>query len=189
METIVEQLILLKPFVVISAIGTLAITVFFLVFCRRFSWNEKNIRAIGFFYDASIADTVTLAICILKLFLVISILSTKGRIELIHICFFGVLVLVYNICRHNLKDMCVSLFNGLVIMGVLYVSNFLLSYLREVLFDIKIVVALFFLAIFLILYSLYDIAGCILAIVNSRRTIENKAINDRRKINKDGENA
>ena len=188
MEAIIEQLILLKSFVVIATAGILVITALFLVFCRHFSWDEKNIRAIGFFYDSSISDTVTLATCILKLFLVISILFTKGRIELIHICFFGVLVIVYNLCRHNLKDMGVSLFNGVVIMGVLYVSNFLLSYLREVLFDVKIVIALVFMAIFLVLYSLYDIACCILAIVNSRKPVKSN-VKDRKKTDMDGDNA
>ena len=171
MEAIVEQLILLKSFIITSAVGTLFITVFMLILCRKFSWSNKNIRLIGFFYDASMADSVTLAVCASKLFLVISILFSKGRISLIHICFFGLLVLIYNVCRHNIKDMGVSLFNGLVIMGVLYVSNFLISYITEVLFDIKIVIALFFLGVFLILYALYDIACFILSIINSRKVI------------------
>lgn len=189
MDAFLEQLILLKSFVIIAAIGTLGITIFFLIACKSFSWNGKNIRLIGFFYEASMAESVTLATCALKLFLVLSLLFTKGRIATIHICFFGVLVLVYNICRHNIKDMGVSLFNGVVIMGVLYVSNFLISYLNEVLFDPKIAVALVFLAVFLVLYSLYDIACCILAIVNSRKAIEDRLLNDKRMTDKDGVNA
>ncbi len=171
MEEVIEQLILLKPFIIIAVMGTIIFTILALAFCRQFGWNQKNIRLIGFFYDASMTDSVTLAVCVLKLFLIISIFFSKGRISLIHICFFGILVLIYNLCRRNLKDMWVSLFNGVVIMGVLYVSNFLIGYITEVLFDIKIVIALFFLGIFLVLYALYDIACCILSIVSSRKAV------------------
>ena len=174
MDALIDQLILLKTLVIISAVGTFLLTIFLLLSCKRFRWKDKNIRLIGFFYEASMSDTITLAVCLLKFFLVLSLLFTKGRIELIHIYFFGALVLAYNICRHNLRDMGVSIFNGVVIMAVLYVANFLWVYLNEILFDIKIAVALVFLAIFLLLYAAYDIACCVLTIVNSRKTLQTK---------------
>lgn len=171
MDELIKQLILLKPMIVISAVGTVAIALVLLICCRKFKWTGSGIRIIGFFYDASMLDSVTLAICLLKFFLVISLFFSKGRIALIHILFFGVLVVAYNICRHKIKEVFVSIFNGAVIMGVLYVSNFLLSYLREILFDVKIAIALVFLAVFLLLYTLYDIASCVLNIVSDKRVI------------------
>lgn len=171
MDELIKQLILLKPMIIISAIGTLVVLAVLLILGRRFKWTGGGTRIIGFFYDATMLDSVTLAICMLKFFLVISLFFTKGRIASVHIIFFGVLVIAYNLCRRKIKEMFVSLFNGFVIMGVLYVSNFLLSYLREILFDVKIAIALVFLAIFLLLYTLYDIASCILSIVSDKRPI------------------
>lgn len=171
-ETLIEQIILLKPMLLISAIGTVIILTILLICSGKFSWNNWNIRVIGFFYDSKMTDSILLSVCLVRFFLVISILVTKGRIYLVHIIFYGMLILVYNIIRHRLKEMFASIFNGILIMGILYVSGFLISYLSNVLFDVKIVIALVFLEIFLILYALYDMASCILNIVNSRDGVD-----------------
>lgn len=181
LENIVEQLILMKSFIVIATAGTVVMVILCLLFCRKFSWNTSNLKLIGFFYDMSMADTFVLAVCMLKLFLVISLLFTQGRIDMIFIYFFGVLVLVYNLFNRKLKDAVVSLFNGAIIMGVLFVSNLLLSYLREILFDFKIALALIFLAVFLILYAAYDVGYCILSIVEHREYRDHNVISQKRK--------
>lgn len=168
LENILEQIMMMKSLIVIAAVGTIILTILCLVYCRKFAWESSNLKLIGFFYDMDMSDTFVLAVCMLKLFLVISLLFTKGRIETVHIYFFGVLVIVYNIFNRKLKDVVVSLFNGAIIMGVLFVSNLLLSYLREILFDYKIAIALVFLAIFLIMYATYDVGYCILSIVEHR---------------------
>lgn len=171
LDAVVEQMILMKSLIIISAVSTVVLTVACIIFCRYFHWEHHNIRLMGFFYDLSMADTFVLAVCMLKLFFIISLLFNKGRIETVHICFFGALVLVYNLFRRKWKDMLVSIFNGTVIMGVLFVSNLLLSYLKEVLFDVKIAIALVFLALFLILYAIYDVGQCILSIIESREKV------------------
>ncbi|MBQ7925281.1 MAG: hypothetical protein IJ335_03205 [Lachnospiraceae bacterium] len=174
MEAVIEQLLLLKPVMITTAVGTVLLTIAILLWCRKFSWNSRNIRIMGFFYEAPMRDSVALATCILKLFLTISLLFLDGKIEMVHIYFFGMLVLLYNLLRLNLKETGISLFNGLIIMGVLYVSNFLTSYLREVLFDVKIAIALVLMGIFLILYSAYDVMVCVASIVNTRIKTERK---------------
>lgn len=171
-ETIIDQIILLKPMLITTGIGTVIILTILLFSSRRFSWNHWNVRVIGFFYESKMSDSVLLSICIVRFFLVISILLSKGRFSIIHIYFYGMLILLYNIIRHNVKEMFVSVFNAVLLMGILYVSGFLISYLENVLFDIKIVVALVFLGVFLVLYALYDLAGCVLNIVNSREEKE-----------------
>lgn len=173
LENILEQIMLLKSFIVVAALGTIALTIFCLVYCRKFSWKSSNVKLIGFFYGMDMSDILVLAACMLKLFLIISLLFTKGRIENIHILFFGVLIIICSLFNRNLKNVLVSLFNGAIIMGVLFVSNLLLSYLREILFDIKIAISLVFLAIFLILYAAYDVGCCVLTIVERRENREN----------------
>lgn len=165
---IINQIILLKTMIIVTAVGTLLLLGVLTVMCSKFSWQKYNLRVIGFFYDAKLYDSVLLAVCLLKFYLVISILITKGTIYPVHIFFYGGLVLIYCILRHKIKETLVSLFNAVLIMGILYVAGFLISYLENVLFDVKIVIALAFLAIFLILYALYDMASCIFNIVSSR---------------------
>ncbi len=165
---VITQIILLKNMIIVAGVGTILLLIALLVLCRRFSWEKRNLRLIGFFYEARLYDSVLLAICLTRFYLVISILITKGQIYPVHILFYGALVILYNIIRHNLKEMFVSIFNGVLIMGILYVAGFLISYLDNVLFDVRILIALIFLAIFLVLYALYDMAGCILNIINSR---------------------
>ncbi len=165
---IINQIVLLKNLLIVAGIGTIVLLIVLLIICRHFSWERRNLRIIGFFYEARLYDSVLLAICLARFYLVLSILISKGVIYPVHIIFYGALVVLYNIIRHNLKEMFVSVFNGALIMGILYVAGFLISYLENVLFDVKILIALIFLAVFLILYALYDMAGCILNIVESR---------------------
>ena len=155
LDEVIGQIILLKPTIITTTIGTI-LTISFLLFgSRRFSWNARNVGLIGFFYEISAKECILLALCMLKLFLVISMLFTKTKIAVVHIFFFGILVLLYNILRHQFKEMMISIFNGVIIMGVLYVAMFLISYLRNVLFDIKIFLGLVMLCIFLVLYAMY----------------------------------
>ncbi len=165
---VITQIILLKNLLIVAGVGTILLLIALLILCRRFSWEKRNLRLIGFFYEARLYDSVLLAICLTRFYLVLSILISKGRIYPVHIFFYGALVILYNIIRHNLKEMFVSIFNGVLIMGILYVAGFLISYLDNVLFDVKILIAIVFLAIFLVLYALYDMAGCILNIIESR---------------------
>lgn len=167
-ETLIDQIILLKPFLITTAIGTIVLLTILLISSRKFSWNSWNVRIIGFFYESKMTDSVLLSICLVRFFLVLSILLTKGTIHPVHILFYGMLILMYNIIRHRIKEMFASIFNGVLIMGILYVSGFLISYLTNVLFDIKIVIALVFLEIFLMIYALYDLASCVFNIVSSR---------------------
>lgn len=171
-ETVIDQVILLKPLMITAGIGTIVILILLLVSSRQFSWNAWNVRIIGFFYESRMTDSVLLSICLVRFFLVLSIIFSKGKIYPVHIYFYGMLIITYNLIRHRLKEMFVSIFNGVLIMGILYVSGFLMSYLTNVLFDVKIVIALVFLEIFLVLYALYDMAGCVLNIVTSRKEVE-----------------
>lgn len=168
LDSVIGQIILLKPTIITTAIGTVLIISLLLFGSRQFSWNARNVGLIGFFYEISAKECIMLALCMLKLFLVISMLFTKTRIAVVHIVFFAVLVLLYNILRHQIKEMLISIFNGAIIVGVLYVTMFLISYLRNVLFDVRIFIGLILLCIFLVLYAMYDVAWSLLNIVSGR---------------------
>ena len=168
LDAVIEQIILLKPTIITSAVGTIIVLAVILLLSRKFSWRANNVGLIGLFYDSTYFETVLMAVCLIKLFLVISMMISGTRLSMVHIVFYGVLVLIYSVMRHSIKEIMISLFNGVIIMGVLYISMFLLSYLREVLFDVKIVIAMVLLSVFLVMYSLYDLMWSILNIVSSR---------------------
>ena len=165
---VINQIILLKTTMIVTAVGTLLLLVVLLLFCRKFSWDRRNLRVIGFFYEARMVDSVLLSLCLIRFYLVVSILVTKGAIYPVHIFMYGGFVLIYGAIRRKIREFLVSVFNAALIMGLLYVSGFLISYLENVLFDVKILIALVFLGIFLVLYALYDLAGCISNIIDSR---------------------
>lgn len=172
MDEFMKQIALLKPMLLVALIGTILITIVGVILCRYFSWNGKNMHIIGFFYECSTRDCIVLAVCLAKFYLVLSLLCSRGRIGWIHIIMLGMLVVLQNIINCKLKEAAVSLFNGFVMMVVLYVTNFLLAYLRDVLFDIRIAIAIGLLAVFLVLYALYDIASSILCIVEKRKRVD-----------------
>ena len=167
-EQVVEQIIALKAVIICSAVATLLVTAVSLLFCRVFSFRGKNIKLMGFFYNMTTADTIALATCIMKLFVVLSMIFSGGRIQPVQIAAYGTLVVLFVICRHKIREIVPTLVNGAIIIGVLIVVNMLTSYLREVLFDMRIAVALVFLGIFLALFALYDIGTCVLHMIEAR---------------------
>jgi len=169
LDQIVEQIIQLKTVIICSAVATLFVTAISLVFCHVFSWRGKNLKLIGFFYNMNIWETIALATCIMKLFVVISLIFGGGHIQMVQIIAYGVLVVAYNICRAEIKEVLPSIVNGGIIMGVLVVVNMLSNYLVEVLFDLKIAIALGILGVFLFLFALYDIASCVLHLIEHKR--------------------
>lgn len=169
LEKVVAEIIYLRPMIILTGLVMVILLGVVLFLCRDFSWQGRNIKLVGFFYELTMSETIILAVCLVKLLLVVSLLFCKGSIQPVYIVMYGTLVIVYNLCRRNLKEFFVSAFNGCVIMGLLYVANLLLGYLRDVLFDYRIAIALGLLALFLILYAAYDVAQCVLSMVSYRK--------------------
>ena len=168
LEEIVKQLIYLKPMIFTSAVGMILFMVSFLIVCNKFSFQEKNLKFIGFFYEMKVTDSIALAVSMLKLFLIFSLIFTKGRIQTIHIVVFVLLVVIFNVCEHRIKECLVSFFNSTVIVGVLLLIKFLSSYMADVLFDARILIAIVLMIAFLLMYALYDVAYCAATIVSKR---------------------
>lgn len=174
MEEVIKQLILLKPLVAVAAVGTIIFTIAFIIILKTFSFQERTLKLMGFFYDMKVADSMAIAVTLLKFYLVISLAFMKGRVELIHIVMYGILIIFFNLYIRRIKDVLVSVFNGAVVIGVLQITKFLVSYLTKVLFDKRILVALVLIGIFLALYSIYDIFCCIASIIDKRSKLEVK---------------
>lgn len=174
MEEVVKQLIYLKPMVATAAVGTIILTIALVSILKNFSFQDKYLKLMGFFYDMKTADCIALSVTLLKFYLVLSLAFIKGNVQSVHIFCYGMLIIIFNLCIRKLKDGVVSIFNGLVIMGVLQITKLLVAYLTNVLFDFKILFALILIGVFLLLYSIYDISCCASSIIDKRSRLEKK---------------
>ena len=169
LDSVLEPIMQLKTFILISGIGILLIGLFLLFCCRKFSWNGKNLKLIGFFYNLSVWDTVGISCCLIKIFLILSILFTTGNAEIIHIAIFVVLEICYIVHRRSVKGVMLDVVLSVVSIIVMVIMNMLHHYLNEIVYDIKIVVVVWLLGILLCLYGIYDLLHCTKTVIENRK--------------------
>lgn len=174
LDSILETVETLKVFILVSGIGILLVGLFLLLCCSKFSWNGKNLKIMGFFYNLKVWDTIGLSVCFMKIFLIISILITTGLAEKLHMIIFGILEAGYLMHRKNFKGVFLDLVLCAVSFIVMVIMNMLHHYLYEIVYDIRIAVVVWLLGILLCLYGIYDLMHCIKTIVNSEKGIETK---------------
>ena len=170
LDNILEATTQLKTFIMVSAIGMLVVGVILLISCRKFAWNSRNRRTIGFFYAMDTWDIFGLSSCMLKLFLAISFLVGKGLVEFLHIVIFIVLELCYILYKHKLKGLLADIGLAVVSVIVMVIMQLLYNYLHDIIFDMKVCVIMWMLAILLCLYELYDVYSCCNHIVSKYKT-------------------
>lgn len=169
LDSILEAFVELKSFILVSGIGIVLVGIFLLIFCRKFSWTGKNLKAIGFFYNLSVWDTIGLACCFIKVFLIISLLVDAGKVDLIHMVIFVILELCYIIHRRSFRGVLLDFILCSVSIIVMNIMNMLYHYLNEIIYDTKIAVVVWLLGILLCLYSLYDLMHCVKTVVETRK--------------------
>ncbi len=174
LDSVLEAIMQLKTFILVSGIGIVLIGVFLLICCRKFSWNGKNLKLMGFFYNLSVWDTVGIACCFMKIFLIFSILITTGKVDLIHMIIFGVLELCYIVHRRSLHGVLLDIVLCVVSIIVMNIMNMLYHYLNEIVYDIRIAIVVWLLGILLCLYGVYDLMHCAKTVVESRKDNEVK---------------
>ncbi|MGO5229824.1 hypothetical protein ACTQ1U_02060 [Thermoguttaceae bacterium LCP21S3_D4] len=157
MNDIITGIIELKIFIIVSAIGTLLCGAFLLLACRKFQWEGKNRKWIGFFYELGMADSVPLAVSLLKFFLLFSVLITGGHVELVHIILYLMLELLFLGWRGTTKGLLSDIVMGVVTTGVLVVMQLLYHYLHEIIMDGKILTVVILLGILVSINAVADI--------------------------------
>ena len=174
LDSVLEAVMQLKTFILVSGIGIVLIGVYLLICCSKFDWNRKNLKLIGFFYNLSVWDTVGISCCFMKIFLIISILITTGKVEMIHMIIFGVLEVCYIIHRRSVKGLMLDLVLCIVSVIVMNIMNMLHHYLNEIVFDVKIAIVVWLLGILLCLYGIYDLMHCAKTVLETRKDNEVK---------------
>ncbi len=169
LDSVLDAVLQLRTFILISGIGIVLVGVFLLIACRKFSWNGKNLKLVAFFYDLKVWDTIGLACCFVKIFLIISVLITTGYAEMIHIIVFCVLEALYLIHRRSFKGVMLDLVLSMVSVIVMGIMNMLHNYLNDIVYDIKIAIVVWLLGILLSLYGVYDLMHCVKTVIENRK--------------------
>ena len=174
LDSVLEAIMQLRTFILVSGIGIVLISLYLLIRCRKFDWNKKNLKLMGFFYNMSVWDTVGISCCFMKIFLIFSILITTGKVEIIHMIIFGILEVCYIIHRRSAKGIMLDVVLSIVSIIVMNIMNMLHHYLNEIVYDIRIAVVVWLLGILLCLYGIYDLMHCAKTVLETRKDNEVK---------------
>ena len=169
LDSILEAIIQLKTFICVSAIGILLVGFFLMIICNKFSWDSKRRKCIGFFYAMKTWDVFGLSVCLIKIFLTVSFLVSKGQINILHILIFIVLKICYIIHRRSLRGIVLDIGLTLVSVIIMVIMNLLYNYLNDIIFDIKIAVVIGILGVLLCMYAIYDLFCCCNAVMSQQR--------------------
>lgn len=146
----------LRIFLIVCAVVSIAMGGFLLIFCRKFSFDGKNLKTIGFFYRMKTWDTLALAVGIAKVCLFISFFITVGKVSSAHIGAYIFLHVTYIIHRRDIKGLFGDVFSGVATCGVMSIMGMLYNYLHDVMFDWRIQVVIFLMMIIICGYALCD---------------------------------
>lgn len=178
-DAIIDYLIDMRSVIITTGVGIVLCGALIYVITSRFGFTKKNIKTIGVFYDMTTAEIISLSLSLLRLFLAASLLFTRGRVEMIHMIYFGVLVVLGVFFKKGLKSNFIHIVNGVVMMGILFVLNLLNGYLTEVYMDYKIFVILILLMLLLIMYSYSEVYHTINNIVEEKVRFNNRESDNR----------
>lgn len=165
LENIITGILQLKGVIILASGFTIVAGAFLFFVFKNFSWESKSTKVIGFLYEMDFWDSVMLATGTLKVLFIISLIITSVDIAIIHGFFLAVLTIVSLISEKSLKYFLLDLINSSILLGVLIIGNLLSHYMKEIIMDYRVLAALVLLYIIVILYSFFDIYGCILRII------------------------
>lgn len=166
-ERVVDLVINLRMFIVVTAVITLVIGSALLICCRKFSFEGKNLKAFSFFYQMNLWNTCAVAVGIAKVSLFISFFITGGKVHTIHILTYVLLHLLYIVHKFEIKSLPSDIFTGIATCGVMSIMGVLYNYLRDVIFDWRIQVIIILMTIIVCGYALCDLyrsCGCVIRI-------------------------
>ena len=147
----------LRIFLIVCAVVSIAMGGFLLVFCRKFSFEGKNLKTIGFFYRMKTWDTLALAVGIAKVCLFISLFITLGKVSDACVVAYLFLHVVYIIHRRDIKGLFGDVFSGVATCGVMSIMGMLYGYIHDVIFDWRIQVVMILMMIIICGYAVCDV--------------------------------
>lgn len=164
----------LVNFLVVAIIFLAALFVAFMVFCKKFKFDKKNIELYGMFLHLKTTSLIAVsALTINYLFLVWATVSFTG-LNIIYVAFTLILVLISDIVMDNFKslpiDLALTVGNCLAIEIVYLIYNYLtVEYNSIMLFIILVLVV-----IFIFLYYTYNLFRGINNVVVDHKYLKKK---------------
>lgn len=144
-----------KWLIVFTLVAGLLLGLLSTLLCKKMCWNQKNIKFLGLFINLNNRDILWLCVAVLRCFFVVSTVVFCVEIETVHICFFVLLCIMYNILHPCLVGFLFDLLNSAIIFAALLVGNILIGFLHEVRFDWHIMTVYVLLGVFIVTYSAY----------------------------------
>jgi hypothetical protein len=124
-------------------------------FCRNLSWDKKRIKFLGLFISLNSRDILWLSVAMLRSLYIISAVIFCLKIKTVHIYFFVLLCIAYNLLHWRIPGLFFDLFNSSVEFVALLAGNILIGFMQEVRFDWRTMTIYVLLGLFISVYSAY----------------------------------
>lgn len=164
----------LVGFFAVAVVFLIIIAIVFKIFCRKFSFKDKNVEFYGLLLNLNTTSLISMAaLTINYLFLVWCTISFKG-LNIIYIALTLILVLISEAVLDNFKGLPVSI--GLSVINCVAIQIIYLIYrhLTEDTFSYLLLVLLFLVILFVFLYYTYNLLRGINNVVVKHKYLKNK---------------
>jgi hypothetical protein len=174
LDQVINTIIELRMFIVVSAVATIVMGVALLIICRTFSFDGKNIKIVCFFYRMKMRDTLVLATGLAKICLCISFFFSGGKVTNGHIAIYVILHLIYMIHGASVNKLPGDIFNGIATCTVMVIMGMLYNYLRDVMYDQRIQAVVMLMMIVVSGYAICDLLNSCASIIRIPKVKEKK---------------
>ena len=170
-EEIISDLIF---FFVVAVIFLVVLAVSFMIFCKKFKFNDKNVEIYGLLLNLNTTSLVSIATSTINyLFLVFWMLGFKGA-NVIYVAITLVLVLISEAVIDNFKGLWLSVLLSAVNCAAIHVIYLIYQYVTVEQFSYSLLITLGLVLLFVFLYFSYNLFRQINNIVVKHKYLKNK---------------
>lgn len=170
-EEIKSELI---SFFAVAVVFLIVIAIVFKIFCRKFSFKDKNVEFYGLLLNLNTQSLISMAtLTINYLFLVWCTISFNG-LNIIYIALMFILILINEAVLDNFDDLPISIGLLAINCGAIQIIYLIYQHLTEVEFSYLLLLVLFLVILFVFLYYTYNLLRGINNVVVKHKYLKNK---------------
>ncbi len=169
----------LIEFIIIFLISIIVLTVILNFNFKKFILKPSKVKLYGLFIGLNNVSTIALSVAIIRYMFIIWCLFSLDNISLIHLCYLLFLSIIFNFINKSFIELIFDLINSIIQYWSLVCGSLLVSYIREVRFELYVVFITTLLVIFIAIYSTYFFFKNINSIlINNKkvRSIQNEKV-------------
>lgn len=144
-----------KWLIVFTLAAGLLLALLGFLLCKNVSWVQKRIKFLGLFIGLKTRDMLWLCVAMLRCFFIMSTVVFGVELETVHICFFVLLCIAYNLLHLRVMGLLFDLLNSSIEFAALLAGNVLIGFLHEVRFDWQTMIVYVLLGLFIAVYATY----------------------------------